>query len=201
MIQYCFGKRNSNFCANAIDCVLQNYGSRSVSVSEELLDVVDAQDRVIGVKTRGEIHSRGLMHRAVHILLFNEAGRVFLQKRSLSKDENPGLWDTSAAGHVDSGEDYLGCALREIHEELGIEAGPGFEFLFKMEPCRATGNEHSKVFRYRHDGPLRLHSGEIDDGAWLEPKTLDERVAAGDPTLTQVLARIWRRYRETRSER
>lgn len=201
MIQYCFAKRNSNFCADAIDCVLQNYGSGSVSVSEELLDVVDAQDRVIGVKTRGEIHARGLMHRAVHILLFNDAGQVFLQKRSLSKDENPGLWDTSAAGHVDSGEDYLGCAQREIHEELGIEAGTGLEFLFKMEPCRETGNEHSQVFRYRHDGPLRLHSGEIDDGAWLDPKTLDERVAAGDPTLTQVLARIWRRYRETRSER
>ena len=201
MIQYCFAKRNSIFYADAIDCALPKYGGGCVSVSEELLDVVDAQDRVIDVKTRGEIHALGLMHRAVHILLFNDAGQIFLQKRSLNKDENPGLWDTSAAGHVDSGEDYLDCASREIHEELGIDAGAGLEFLFKVDPCRETGNEHSMVFRCRHDGPLRLDSDEIEDGAWLDPKTLDERVAASDPMLTQVLAKIWRRYRDPRSER
>jgi len=98
-----------------------------VSVSHELLDVVDENDNVVAVKTRGEIHARGLMHRAVHILLFNSSGELFLQKRSLAKDEQPGKWDSSAAGHVDSGEDYADCARREIGEELGIghvEAGP-----------------------------------------------------------------------------
>ena len=62
----------------------------TAGVSQELLDVVDAEDRVIGVKTRGEIHAQGLMHRAVHILVFNSKGELFLQKRSMSKDENPG---------------------------------------------------------------------------------------------------------------
>jgi hypothetical protein len=88
-----------------------------VSVSHELLDVVDENDNVITVKTRGEIHAQGLMHRAVHILVFNSDGELFLQKRSLSKDEQPGKWDSSAAGHLDSGEDYHDCARREIAEE------------------------------------------------------------------------------------
>ena len=97
-----------------------------MSVSHELLDVVDADDRVIAVKTRGDIHAQGLKHRAVHILVFNGQGQVFLQKRSLSKDEQPGKWDSSAAGHVDSGETYLECASREIEEELGIVADRSF---------------------------------------------------------------------------
>ena len=64
------------------------------------------------------------MHRAVHILVFNQRGELFLQKRSMSKDNDPGMWDSSAAGHVDSGESYLDCATREIEEELGVEFSP-----------------------------------------------------------------------------
>ena len=70
--------------------------------------------------SRDEVHQKKLMHRSVHILVFNSQVNLFLQKRSLIKDENPGLWDTSAAGHLDSGEDYLNCAKRELKEELGI---------------------------------------------------------------------------------
>ena len=70
-----------------------------MKISQELLDVVDENDLIIGVKTRGEIHARGLMHRATHILVFNRQGDLFIQKRSMNKDNDPGLWDSSAAGH------------------------------------------------------------------------------------------------------
>ena len=166
-----------------------------MSVSEELLDVVDENDRLIGVKTRGEIHARGLMHRAVHILVFNSAGDLFLQKRSLSKDENPGLWDSSAAGHVDSGEEYLDCARREIAEELGIQADSPFEFLFKLPASAATGFEHSMIYRYAYDGDLTLQRDEIDAGLWISPDAMDRRVAARDPEFTENLFVIWERYR------
>ncbi len=127
-----------------------------MSVSQELLDVVDKDDNLITVKPRGEIHAKGLMHRAVHILLFNSKGELFLQKRSMSKDEQPGKWDSSAAGHVDSGEAYLDCARREITEELGIVAERSMEALFKLSASALTGNEHCMVYRYTFDGPMVL---------------------------------------------
>ena len=167
-----------------------------MSARHELLDVVDADDKVISVKTRGEIHARGLMHRAVHILLFNSQGKVFLQKRSMNKDEQPGKWDSSAAGHVDSGEAYSACARREIHEELGIDANQEFEFLFKLKATPATGNEHCMVYEYCFDGPLTLDPDEIDDGKWLAPETMDRYVVDGDDRLTDAVTMIWQRYRQ-----
>ncbi len=172
-----------------------------MSVSDELLDVVDESDNAIDVKTRSEIHARGLMHRAVHILVFNSQGELFLQKRSMSKDEQPGKWDSSAAGHVDSGEDYLGCARREIGEELGIDAEHPFELLFKLPASVLTGNEHCMVYCYRFDGPMVLHPEEIDDGVWIDPETMDRRVAQADPELTEAVTLIWERYRELRHKK
>ena len=169
-----------------------------MSVSQELLDVVDEDDNLISVKTRGEIHAKGLMHRAVHILLFNSKGELFLQKRSMSKDEQPGKWDSSAAGHVDSGEAYLDCARREITEELGIAAERSMEALFKLSASALTGNEHCMVYRYTFDGPMVLQAEEIDDGRWVSAQAMDRRVAADDPCLTEAVCLIWKEYRKLR---
>ena len=171
-----------------------------MSVSHELLDVVDENDNVITVKTRGEIHAQGLMHRAVHILVFNNDGELFLQKRSLSKDEQPGKWDSSAAGHLDSGEDYYDCARREIAEELGIQVDQSLERLFKLPASLLTGNEHCMVYRYGYDGPMVLAPEEIDDGQWISPAAMDQRVAGHDPSLTESVCLIWKRYRELKSK-
>jgi isopentenyldiphosphate isomerase len=166
-----------------------------VSVSHELLDIVDENDEIVGVETRGEIHARGLMHRAVHILVFNSRGEVFLQLRSMQKDEQPGKWDTSAAGHVDSGEEYQACALREIHEELGISLSDPLEELFKLPASTRTGYEHCMVYRCDFDGPLELDADEIDDGRWVSPAEMDRRVDAADTDLTEAVRLIWRQYR------
>src|SRR5580765_5186343 len=80
-------------------------------VTEEIFDVVDGQDEVIGRATRNEVHRRGLMHRATHVLVFNSAGQVFLQKRSMNKDRQPGLWDSSASGHLNVSEGYDACGV------------------------------------------------------------------------------------------
>jgi isopentenyldiphosphate isomerase len=189
---------NSNFLASGFKLLFFFCSERDMSVSQELIDVVDENDEVVGVETRGEIHRRRLMHRAVHILVFNQRGELFLQKRSMSKDENPGLWDSSAAGHVDSGEDYPGCARREIEEELGIVAIGPFEVLFKLPPSAETGFEHSMVYQYNYDGPLTLQEEEIDEGAWITSEAMNERVLAKDNELTEILVLIWGRYRELR---
>ena len=115
-------------------------------IDYEILDWSTRCDRVIGQRTRSEIHRLGLIHRAVHALVFNSSGRLFLQQRSLSKDMNPGLWDSSAAGHVDAGENYDDCVVREVREELGINASGRFEQLFKIEAIPATGMEFCTVY-------------------------------------------------------
>jgi len=164
-------------------------------VSQELLDVVDANDTVIDVMPRSEVHRLGLMHRSVHILVFNGAQAFFLQKRSMNKDSNPGLWDSSAAGHLDSGEDYLHCAQRELGEELGIHHPGLLEPLFHLPACATTGLEHCTVYRCLHDGPMALQADEIEEGAWISLAEMDRRVAAQDPTLTSILKLIWQTHR------
>ncbi len=72
-------------------------------------------------KPRSEVHARGLRHRAVHVLVFNSRGEIFLQKRSMKKDRQPGVWDSSCSGHVDAGENYEATAVRELREELGLD--------------------------------------------------------------------------------
>ncbi|NBD37266.1 MAG: NUDIX domain-containing protein [Verrucomicrobia bacterium] len=137
----------------------------------ELLDVVDAADRVIGTAPRGEVHRRGLFHRAVHILIKRADGDLFLQKRSAAKDTHPLKWDSSASGHLDAGESYPAAAVRELEEELGL-VGARPAFLDRIEASPATDNEFVEVYGLHHEGPFRLHPGEISGGRWVAPEEL-----------------------------
>lgn len=164
-------------------------------VSMEWLEVVDENDEVIGLERRGVIHARGLMHRSAQILVFNSKGELFLQKRSPTKDEFPGLWDSSAAGHVNPGESYADCARRELAEELGVESSVALEPMFRIPASRSTGWEHCAVFRCHYDGPFDLQRDEIDEGEWLTPHEIDRKVDDPDTALTSAVRRIWRRVR------
>jgi isopentenyldiphosphate isomerase len=163
-------------------------------MNNELLEVVDKNDQVIDILPRHQIHAAGLRHRAVHILVFNQQGYLFLQKRSMQKDLNKGLWDTSAAGHVDAGEDYLSSAIRETKEELGINIENLIQPLFKLSPTHQTGMEFIEVYQCRHKGPFCLNSDEIDDGKWLPVDNVSMRVLKNDPALTETFKAIWRRF-------
>jgi len=92
-----------------------------VSNREELLEIVNKDGEVMGIAPRFEIHGNpSLIHRVIHVLVFNKNGELLLQKRSENKDVAPGKWDTSVGGHVDPGEELLEAAEREMREELGI---------------------------------------------------------------------------------
>jgi isopentenyldiphosphate isomerase len=164
-------------------------------MNTELLSVVDENDCIIDTCARHIIHATGLRHRAVHILVFNEQGQLFLQKRSMKKDLNGGLWDTSAAGHVDAGEDYDISAIREIEEELGIQAAHNMlEPLFKLPATAAVGMEFIQVYRCIHNGPFNLAPDEIDEGDWFTVTELSKRIEADDPLLTEAFKTIWRQF-------
>src|SRR4029079_19384427 len=102
-------------------------------MTDEIFDVVNERDEVVGRAPRAEVHACGLLHRAVHVLVYNSKGQVFLQKRSMNKDRQPGVWDSSSSGHVDSGEDYDSCTVRELREELGLVLARPPERLFKLD--------------------------------------------------------------------
>jgi 8-oxo-dGTP pyrophosphatase MutT (NUDIX family) len=121
---------------------------------DELFDVVDDQDRVTGQMARREVHRLKLRHRAVHLLVCNRAGQVFLHQRSRQKDLFPGYWDSSAAGHVGAGEDYDGTAVRELEEELGCRPAQPPQPLFKIESREETGQEFVWVYRVEDEGPF-----------------------------------------------
>lgn len=165
--------------------------SKSLPANNELLDVVDARNTVVAQLTRAEIHARGLMHRSVHILVFDMKGQLFVQKRSHSKDTNPGLWDTSAAGHVDAGELPLDAAARELQEELGLQVPtPALEWVARLEPDADLGNEFIELYRITSDARMTLEAGEIDDGRWYEPASLRSHIHANPGQFTEVLCKI-----------
>lgn len=162
-----------------------------MDISDEIFDVVDAFDTVIGRESRRTVHARRLRHRAAHVLVFNRRGELFLQKRSMNKDSCPGLWDSSAAGHVDSGESYDDCARRELAEELGVEAEDAPVRLFKLPACARTGEEFVWVYRVCAEGPFVLNTDEIDTGAWFVPEALSAWIGDRPHELSPIFRMIW----------
>jgi 16S rRNA (adenine1518-N6/adenine1519-N6)-dimethyltransferase len=133
----------------------------------EIFDVVDLHDQVTHTATRAEVHAQKLIHRAVHVFVFNKRGDLLLQKRSRLKDLCPGLWDSSVSGHLDSGESYAAAALRELHEEMGISPESPPEPIAILAPGAETGWEHVHLYRTRHDGAVRFPSAEVEAVMWF----------------------------------
>ncbi|MGC3959153.1 MAG: NUDIX domain-containing protein [Verrucomicrobiota bacterium] len=151
-------------------------------MSEEIFDIVNDRDEVVGQAPRSEVHAKKLLHRAVHVLVFNSRGQVFLQKRSMLKDTAKGKWDSSSSGHVDSGEDYDPCAVRELREEIGLHLAMAPERILRIEACADTGQEFVWVYRCQSEGPFTLHPDEIERGALVcagRNHSLDGRTPAG----------------------
>jgi isopentenyldiphosphate isomerase len=134
----------------------------------ELFDVVDDGDRVIGRAPRRQVHARGLRHRAVHVLVFDLTGRLYVQKRCSTKDTFPGCYDSSASGHLNSGEDYDKCALRELREELALVIPRRhLRRHFKIPACQQTGWEFVWVYSVHGDYRPVPNPDEIESGGFL----------------------------------
>lgn len=143
---------------------------------DEIFDVVDENDEVIRREKRSVVHAENLLHRAVHILVFNKKKEVLLQKRSILKDNCPGLWDSSAAGHLESGESYDDCAVRELKEELTIDAE--VQQIAQLKPSEDTGWEHIGLYVARHDGALRFPCSEVEHAVWFGMDQLNDWISS-----------------------
>jgi isopentenyl-diphosphate delta-isomerase type 1 len=165
---------------------------------DELFDVVDRDDRVIGQAPRREVHARHLIHRATHVLVHDAQGRLFLQRRSLSKDTFPGCWDSSCSGHLDAGEDYVIAARRELGEELGWhDASLPLRHVVKLSASEETGHEFIEIFLLGPvAGPFTLHPDEISEGRWIEPAALIAEIAATPQKFASAIRFLWEHHRE-----
>jgi len=157
----------------------------------EIFDVVDENDQVTGQATRGEVHAKGLWHRAVHVFVINRRGELLLQQRSLLKDAHPGVWDSSVSGHLDAGEDYAVAAVRELEEEMGITAAEPVEFA-RIAACPATGWEHVRLYRARYDGPVRFPCAEIEAAQWFSPAEISAWIKARPEDFATGFLECWK---------
>lgn len=161
----------------------------------EILAVVDDEDHVVGSERRDVIHRDNLKHRAVHIFALNKHGEIFLQKRSRLKDKCPGLWDSSAAGHVDAGEEYEACAVRELGEELGL-AGHDVHDVGKLGAHANTGWEHVRLYATLANGKIRFPCVEIEYGQWFTMEQIDQWVAEVPENFAPGFLACWKLWKQ-----
>jgi 8-oxo-dGTP pyrophosphatase MutT (NUDIX family) len=140
------------------------------SSADEAVQIVDLDNRITGECPRSLMRAQRLIHRACYILVFNERGELFVQKRTMTKDIYPGYWDIAAGGVVLAGESYETSAERELLEELGI-SGVCPEFKFDSYFSDRDNRVWGRIFTCLHEGPFRLQAEEIEFGRFM---TADE---------------------------
>jgi 16S rRNA (adenine1518-N6/adenine1519-N6)-dimethyltransferase len=163
------------------------------SGNSERFSVVDENDQVVGDAPRGEVHGNNLRHRAVHLFVFNRQGELFLQKRSRWKDRHPLLWDSSAAGHVEAGEDYDATAARELEEELGVKAE--LTRVLKLPCSERTGWEFIWLYRAEHEGPFQLAKNEIEHGEFFPVEVISRWVKARSNDFAPGFLECWEAFK------
>lgn len=164
------------------------------ALQQERFPVVDESDRIIRYAYRAEVHGNNLRHRAVHILIFDQIGRVYLQKRSRDKDRYPLRWDSSTGGHVSAGEGYEEAAGRELQEEIGITVP--LEPIAKLPATPETDNEFIWLYRGELRGEPHPNPIEIEAGAFFDPAIVDGWIAARTDDFTPAFLECWKKYRE-----
>jgi isopentenyl-diphosphate delta-isomerase type 1 len=158
--------------------------------ANEIFEIVDEDDKVIGTEKRSVVHEKGLLHRAVDVFVFDKEGRIFIQQRSFKKLIGPGLWDVSTAEHLKPGETYEEAAVRGVKEELGVRA-VGLRKIGEREQRSNYGelrdNEKKEVFRCGFRGRIKLDENEVEQGIWVSKDSLLREIAYNKDFFTRWL--------------
>lgn len=147
---------------------------------EEFLEIVDKEGRILSIAPRNIIHGNpSMLHRVVHVLVFNSKGELLLQKRAMNKDVAPGKWDTSVGGHVIPGEDIITAAKREAFEELGITLEK-LNFLYTYIHSNQYESELVYTYWIIHDGPFDFNKKEIEEVAFCRLEDIRNNIINSD---------------------
>jgi 16S rRNA (adenine1518-N6/adenine1519-N6)-dimethyltransferase len=175
------------------NCIAPRRCEGMAAIPNEQFPVVDENDEVRGQASRAEVHGNNLRHRAVHILIFNHVGDLYLQQRSRWKDRHPLKWDSSAAGHVTVGENYDETARRELTEELGIDVP--LERIFRLTASSRTDNEFIWSYRGVVSGDPVPNKCEIEKGVFFAPTVVDNWTSGRPDDFAPAFLECWKAYR------
>jgi 16S rRNA (adenine1518-N6/adenine1519-N6)-dimethyltransferase len=165
---------------------------------KDRIAVVTPDDKFIRWEDRRVVHRDQLVHRSVHVLLYDGQGRLVIQRRHRQKLTYPGVWDMSSSGHVEEGDYpdanrpdealpavYAAVAARELEEELGVRAPLSFVGHFTPEP--GVHYEQIGLFRGMSDGPFRFQAEEIEEIDQIAVDQLKKRIAERPQEYTRTL--------------
>lgn len=141
----------------------------------ELVEIVEEDDRVVAVVPRREMRERALLHRCTYVIVLDPLGRVYVHRRTQTKDVYPGMYDVTAGGVNAPGETYDDAAAREVAEELGVTARPTFRFRHRYDG--PEGHVLGAAYDVVWDGPIRHQASEVAWGAFVSLREVDELIA------------------------
>lgn len=153
----------------------------------EKVILVDTQDNEIGTMEKMEAHKKGILHRAFSILLFDETGKVLLQKRSLNKYHSSGLWTNTCCSHPLPGEKLEEATRRRLREEMGIDLQPAFAFTFIYRAeldNQLVEHELDHVFIGTFNGKPEINRNEVQDWKFVDFTSLKQDLAANPDNYT-----------------
>ncbi len=162
----------------------------------EEFDIVDENDNIIGKATREESHSKNFLHRTIQVVVLNSNGQMLLQKRSQNMDTMKGYWSSAAGGHVDSGENYLDAAKRELQEEIGITAD--LEEIGKVTSKHPEHNQLVTIFTCNHDGPFKPDEREIEKVEFVKPGKIKREIRLYTRKFTPAFLEVFRKFCEVK---
>ena len=148
---------------------------------EEQVVLVDEQDHEQGLMGKTEAHERGLLHRAISVVIYNSRGEMLLQQRALTKYHWAGIWSNTCCSHPRSAETFEAAAARRLYEELGFHTPLTKEFSFiyqAHDPASGlTEHEFDWVFTGQYNEPFVPNPQEVQAIKWLSKPDLQDDMA------------------------
>jgi len=161
---------------------MENNVSREADHPEEILDLVDENDVVIGSLSRKEIYAEGLRnYRVIHAFVINSEGKLWIPRRVSTKKLYPDGLDYSIAGHVESGETYLKALIKEAQEEVNLDLNKTeYREIASFSPLTHNVHCFQKVYEIESDVAPEFNPDDFSGYEWLSPAEIIERFKAGE---------------------
>ena len=153
-----------------------------MSQTEEQVVLVDEQGKEIRLMGKTEAHQKGILHKAISVIIFNSKGEMLIQQRAFTKYHWAGIWSNTCCSHPREGETFIDAAQRRLKEELGIVTTlkPEFHFTYqaKDEKSGLTEHEYDWVFTVIFDEPFEFNKHEINAIKWIKKEELEKDMKA-----------------------